>query len=127
MGAVTVYLPNETAETAMPMSIAAVPFSARADRTLDAEVRERAGSDLIALELPHGWVYRWTESKSGVQGEEEVSARTISHVYPVPGKAPKRGMLFVTSVLHLDSEQSAEMLSSLTLLSDAIAETFRWK
>lgn len=127
MGAVASYLPNEASESATPMSIAAVPFTARAAQSLEAEVRERAGATLGVVELPHGKVYRWTESKPGIQADSGLTATTISHLYPVPGERPKRGMLLVTSILHLDTEEGAEMLRALTMLSDAIAETFRWK
>lgn len=127
MGAVALYMPTEDTEVPVPMTIIAVPYTVAGGRTLDADLRSRASGPVEAVDLPFGRVYRWVESQSSVNGEEGASARGISYLYPVPGDKPTRGMLLATSILHLDSDVTEEMLTSLTVLSDAIAETFRWK
>ena len=127
MGAVALYMPTEKTEVPMPMTIIAVPYTVRAGETLDADVRSRASGPVEAVDLPFGRVYRWVETQTSVNGEAGAHARSISYLYPVPGDRPTRGMLLATSILHLDSDATDEMLESLTVLSDAIAETFRWK
>jgi hypothetical protein len=127
MGAVALYMPTEDTEVPVPMTIIAVPYTAVTGKTIDADVRSRANGPVEAVDLPFGRVYRWVETQNSVNGEEGAFARSISYLYPVPGEKPTRGMLLATSILHLDSAATEEMLESLTVLSDAIAETFRWK
>lgn len=127
MGAVALYMPGEATEVPLPMTVVAVPYTARAGETLEADVRARAGGPVEAVDLPFSRVYRWVETQNGVNSEDGASARSISYLYPVPGEDPRRGMLLAASILHLESGETNEMLESLTVLSDAIAETFRWK
>ncbi|MBG6238975.1 hypothetical protein IWX78_001954 [Mycetocola sp. CAN_C7] len=127
MGAVALYLPTEDTEVPMPMTVVAVPYTVKAGETLDADVRKRARGPVETYDLPFSRVYRWIETQNNVNSEAGASARSISYLYPVPGRNPTRGMLLATSILHLQSGESDEMLESLTTLSDAIAETFRWK
>lgn len=127
MGAVALYLPTEDTVVPMPMTVVAVPYTVKAGETLDADVRARARGPVETQDLPFGRVYRWVETQSNVNSEPGASARSISYLYPVPGETPRRGMLLATSILHVDSGETDEMLESLTVLSDAIAETFRWK
>lgn len=127
MGAVALYMPTEDTEVPVPMTIIAVPYTVTAGKTIDADIRSRAGGPVEATDLPFGRVYRWVETQASVNGEQGAYARSISYLYPVPGKQPTRGMLLATSILHLDSEVTEQMLENLTVLSDSIAETFRWK
>lgn len=127
MGAVAVYMPSETTEVPLPMTVVAVPYTARAGETLDADVRARARGSVEVIDLPFGRVYRWVETQNSVNSEDGASARSISHLFPAPGNDPRRGMLLASSILHLESGATNDMLESLTVLSDAIAETFRWK
>lgn len=127
MGALTLYLPGAKTETPIPMSIVAVPYTATAGATLEADVHQRVSVPIEAFDLAHGRVYRWVGVENAVNGENSAFARTISALYPVPGEDPRRGMLLATSILGLRSGETESMLESLTGLSDAIVETFRWR
>ena len=125
--AVALYLPADQAtEVPLPMSIVASKYSAAPGRSLEADLRATVGVEVTRVELPAGPVLRWASTSAGADGDGGVRSLTIGHVFPVPGDEPRHGMMLLTGIPHLADGGTDVLLEPLTLLSDAIAETFRW-
>jgi hypothetical protein len=122
-----VFMPVQaTREGATPMTISASPWVATGE--LEADVRRRAGADVLRLEIPDiGTVYRWVTERGGPDGMPELKAREIGYVVAFPGEAPTRGLLLMCSIIHLGIEESGPALDAFTDLSDSIVSTMRWR
>ncbi|GAB2693106.1 hypothetical protein BKA24_000252 [Microbacterium marinum] len=124
-----IFLPVEPArEGATPMSVAASPWVAAGD--FESDLRGRAGAErpVERVELPEpGTVFRWVAERPGPEGMAELFAREISYVVPFPGRAPRRGVLLMASIVHLGVEESGQALEAFTTLADAMVSTFRWR
>ncbi|MCR8670080.1 hypothetical protein [Agrococcus sp. HG114] len=125
---VAMYVPGPEAasETGMPMSMVASRWLAPAGSALEADVRARAGTEVVRIDLPHGTVLRWMVERDGASTREGVHTRTVSYVYPEPGDDPRRGILLTAGILHLGTPETDSVTSALVELADAIVETFRW-
>lgn len=125
---VAMYVPGEgaAAESGMPMSIVASRWLAQGGRPFDDDVRERAGAEVLRIDLSHGAVLRWVQERDAESTREGVRTRTVSYVYPEPGDDPRRGMLLTAGILHLGTDETAPATAGMVELADAIAETFRW-
>lgn len=126
--AVAMYVPGEEAssESGMPMSVVASHWIAQAGRTVEEDVRDRAGSEVLRVEMPHGAVLRWVQERDGATTREGVRTRTVSYVYPEPGEQPRRGVLLTAGILHLGTAETEPATAGMVELADAIVETFRW-
>ncbi|PJJ73262.1 hypothetical protein CLV46_2848 [Diaminobutyricimonas aerilata] len=124
--AVAVYLPGQLDdETPVPMSVVLFRYTADPGSTLETVAAHRSRGSFGVADLPVGAVMRWVEQRQGVEGDKEVGSRTFHYLIPAPGDT-RRAMLMSTAVLHLTDEPEADYVSTLELLSDAIAGTFRW-
>lgn len=125
---VALYVPGETAstETGMPMSIVASRWIAAGGRPLEEDVRERAGAEVLRIDMPHGSVLRWLRDRDAASTGEGVLTRTVSYVYAEPGDEPSRGVLLTAGILHLGTDETEPATAGMVELADAIVETFRW-
>ena len=125
---VAMYVPGAeaTAESGMPMSVVASRWLAPAGTPLEADVRARAGAEVVRIDMPHGTVLRWVVDRDGASTREGVLTRTVSYVHPEPGDDARRGILLTAGILHLDTDETDRMADALVELADAIVETFRW-
>ncbi|WP_405218653.1 hypothetical protein [Agrococcus sp. Ld7] len=125
---VAMYVPAEGAstESGMPMSVVASRWVAQSGRTVEEDVRDRAGADVQRIELPHAVLLRWVQDRDGASTREGVLTRTVSYVYPEPEEGARTGMLLTAGILHLGAEETEWVTAGMVELADAIAETFRW-
>ena len=125
--AVALYMPTEDAAAIpLPISMVAARYTVRPGLSMEEDVRSRAKSDVLDVELPTGRVFRWMETRERAGDDAAVLSRNITHVFPVPGENPTRGMMLMTAIPHLADGGTDGLLDPLTILSDSIAETFRW-
>ncbi|WP_306233438.1 hypothetical protein [Agrococcus beijingensis] len=125
---VALYLPGEESSTdsGMPMSIVASRWRAPAGRSLESDVRARAGAEVLRIDMPHGSVLRWARERDSTTTGEGVRSRSVSYVYPEPGEQPSAGVLLTAGILHLGTDETEAVTSAMVELADAIVETFRW-
>ncbi|MBO1770272.1 hypothetical protein [Agrococcus sp. TF02-05] len=125
---VAMYVPGAeaTAASGMPMSVVASRWLAPAGTPLEADVRARAGAEVVRIDMPHGTVLRWVVDRDGASTREGVLTRTVSYVHPEPGDDARRGILLTAGILHLGTDETDRMADALVELADAIVETFRW-
>lgn len=124
--AVAVYLPGETDdETPVPMSVVAFRHTAERGTTSADVARSRSRGTAVEVEMPSARLWRWQEDREGLEGEKDVSTRTLHYLVAAPDDA-RRAILFSTALLHVTGEGDAEWVTTLELLSDAIVGTFRW-
>ncbi|MCH1881505.1 hypothetical protein [Agrococcus sp. ARC_14] len=125
---VAMYLPGEEAstESGMPMSVVASRWHTEGGRAFEEDVRQRAGVEVLRIEMPHGTVLRWVQERDAESTREGVLTRTVSYVYPEPGEEPRRGMLLTAGILHQGTEVTEPATAGMVELADAIVETFRW-
>ena len=123
-----IYLPiSRVDDVVLPVSIAAVPYTAPPGRTIPDSVAAVAKTAVEEITFPFATVYRWQETRDRVEREQGLSSETITYLFPLPGENQRKGFLLSYAVLHPTDEADAQFTETLIALFDAIMGTFRWK
>lgn len=127
---IALYLPGEVSSSAaLPMSLVATRWR-RAPSVDDfaRDVRTRAAAEVDEIALASGVVFRWEKRGGTVPGQEGVTSRETSYVFPEPSDEPRRGVLLTSSIIVPDgiAADTVGLFAGMHALSDAIAETFHW-
>ena len=123
-----IYLPiRRVDDLVLPVSIAAVPYTAPPGRTIPDSVAAVARAEVEEIAFPFATVYRWQETRDRVEREQGVSSETVTYLFPLPGENQREGILLTYAVLRLTEDADPQFTEVLIALFDAIMGTFRWK
>lgn len=128
-GAVAIHLPVEAAsEVPLPVSIVLLPAPLRSDADI-ATFRSKLESrgPVSAADDNGRTILRWEEVVSKAGGDEGVSSRTISWLFPAPASSGLRPAIVSGTILYPDGLEQDELVLALGELVDAVAGTFTWR
>lgn len=121
-----IYLPSETGDDALPLSIAVKQHAAPEGVAFEASLPALAKGPIERFDTPIGPVLRWQQDSRGRDEMAGVTSRQIGYGFPLPIPGDRRGMLFLASIAYPD-DASPEAVALMTETADTIMETFRWR